>query len=470
MPVYTHLDDDYSALRLGQRIREQRKKCGWTLADLASRLSLSVGTLSALENQKIALDVDLLLAMGNVLDVPLEVLLPKSTTSHFHIARRGQIESQPALPMKVVNRATERLMSYHNRLRPLAKPFVGKHLEPFEIEVQSVSDRERCFISHNHEEFVFVLHGRIQCLIKTPDGPTEVTLAAGDCIYFWSYLPHCIRSTTSEPARTIHVEYSAHEMADAEYGTSGSGQTIYLVDEGQENLAVQIAGKIVALRRARGMSAAEFANQIGVTVRRLKQIESSIRPISLELLLGVCRAFQKPKEYFLAHSLIQPPFSSVLRAKDIRRRSARCNGHSPRDRDCFWTGTFKALADGFPKRGMQPYLVQLERKRPPSGMVRHAGQEFVYILRGAVRFMSREEGRLVDEKLLPGDVCFLDSSVPHLFAESSFNPYESPGAEMLVVRWNPSGRPVTPPTETEPRSALNRRSRKSLRPARNGRR
>jgi hypothetical protein len=103
-------------------------------------------------------------------------------------------------------------------------------------------------------------------------------------------------------------------------------------------------------------------------------------------------------------------------------------------------------------------------------MVRHAGQEFVYILRGAVRFTSREEGRLVDEKLLPGDACFLDSSVPHVFAESSFNPYESSGAEMLVVRWNPSGRPGTASTASESRSALKRRFLKSPHRARNGQR
>ena len=223
MPAYTHLDDDYAALRLGARIREHRKQRGWTLATLAARLSVSVGTLSAVENDKLAVHVDLLLAVSNVFDVPLDRLLPRSATAHFHITRRGYTASQPPLPMKVVNRATEGLMSYHNKLWPLARPFVGKHLEPFEIEVQPIADSDLRFISHNHEEFVFVLRGRIQCLIQTPDGPTDTTLSAGDCIYFWSYLPHCIRSLDAEPARTIHVEYSPDELVDAEYGNSGSG-------------------------------------------------------------------------------------------------------------------------------------------------------------------------------------------------------------------------------------------------------
>ncbi|MGH9347101.1 MAG: helix-turn-helix domain-containing protein [Vicinamibacterales bacterium] len=432
MPAYTHLDDDYAALRLGARIREERKRKGWTLAELAARLSLSIGTLSAVENQKLPVHVDLLFALSTVLGVGVDVLVPRSTTLHFHIARRGQMESQPALPLKVVNLATESLLSYHNRLWPLAKPFVGKHLEPFEIDVQPISDDKLRFISHNHEEFVFVLRGRIQCLIKTPDGLTDARLGPGDCIYFWSYLPHCIRSVDREAARTIHVDYSPQAMADAEYSNNGSGPAIYLIDAGQEDPAGQIAGQIVALRKASGMSTAHLARQIGVSARRLKQIESARKPISLELLLRICSAFQKPTEYFLVHSVVERPFSHVLRARDIRRPGGR--GQTGR-RGCSAEGTFTPLADGFPKHGMQPFLVRLDRTRQPPRAVRHAGQEFVYVLRGAVRFTTKRDRQVVDEVLLPGDACFLDSSVPHAFTETRVTPYEAPGADMLLVRW-----------------------------------
>src|SRR5262249_47190643 len=141
-----------------------------------------------------------------------------------------------------------------------------------------------------------------------------------------------------------------------------SDPTIYLVEAGKQNLDAQIAGKIVALRRARGMSAKKLATQIGVTVRCLKRVENASKPISLELLLQICRTFQKPKEYFLAQSAIDRPFSYALRAKTIRRRPSRSNGRLPGARSCVAAATFKALADGFPKHGMQPALVRLERK------------------------------------------------------------------------------------------------------------
>lgn len=466
MLAYTQLHDNYTALQLGTRIRDERKRRGWTLAELAAKLSLSVGTLSSLENQKLSVHVNLLLAISNVFAVPLDVLLPKSPTSHFHITRRGHTESQPPLPMMVVNRATQGLTSYHNKLWPLARPFVGKYLEPFEIEVQPVADGDRRFISHNHEEFVFVLRGRIQCLIKTPDGLTEATLSAGDCIYFWSYLPHCIRSLDQAPARTIHIEYSPDEIVDAEYGTSGAGQTVYLADAGQENLVVQIAGKIVALRKARGMSAAQFAQEVGVGVRRLKQVESATRPLTIDFLLRVCRTFQKPLEYFLSPPPVQRPFSYVLRARDIRRAGTSGNGagHAASDRACASLGRAIPLAGGFPGHGMHPLLLRLDRKNGPAPLAEHAGQEFLYVLRGAVRFTTRQRtGELVEETLLPGDACFIDSSVAHSLKEMQFTPYEPAGAELLVVRYQPAAPAaaarqtgVRPPAPTPARRALSR--------------
>ena len=395
-------------------------------------MTLSVGTMSAVENQKASLDIDTLLSLCTTLNVPLEDLLPKSPTRHFHIARRSQIYAEPSLPLKVVNRSTGRSVSYHNRLWPLAKPFVGKHLEPFEIEVQPIGESSLQFIAHNHEEFVFVLDGRIECRLVTPNGLQSVTISAGDCIYFWSYLPHCIRSAGQDPARTIHVEYSQQGVADAEYGQAGAVETIYLVGAGNESLAARIAGKVVALRRARGMTHQDFADQIGISTRRLKQIESAKRPISLELLLKVCSTFQKPKEYFLADSFVQPPFWYALRSTAIRRRLVK----SPMNGGCFRGGSSTNLADGFPTRGMQPTLVRLERS-PATKMIRHPGQEFVYVLRGNVRFRTRLDDTEIDEHLSPGDACFVDSSIPHSFSETSVTPYGTSGAELLAVHWTP---------------------------------
>lgn len=438
MPAYGHLDEDYAALNIGSHVRAIRKRKGWTLSQLAERLDISVGTLSAIENDKVPINVDLLFSLSHLFDEPVAALLPNSDTAHFHITRRDHTVSQPPFPMKVVNRSTGSLMSYHNRLWPLARPFLQKLIEPFEIEVQAVPDNNLRFIAHNTEEFVFVLRGRIQFMIKTPDGLTEAELAAGDCAYFWSYLPHCIRSMDAESARTIHVEYTRNEIADAEYGTHGPGTTIYLIDAGRENLSAQIAGKIVALRKARGMSVSQLADQVGISLRTLKQVETAAKPLSLDLLLRICRVFQKPREHFLATAPIERPFSFVLRSRDIRKSRGMSRRKGQAKSGCAGLDSEIPLAAGFPQPGMRPFIVRLERQRRSTPLSTHPGQECVYVLRGAVRFSTTVDGRMVQETLLPGDACFLDASVPHAFSETEYTAFEPAGAEMLVIRCEPS--------------------------------
>jgi transcriptional regulator with XRE-family HTH domain len=452
MPAYRHLDHDYAALKIGAHVRQTRKRKGLTLAQLADRLQISIGTLSAIENDKASISVDLLLSLSTTLNEPIESFLPTSDTAPFHITRRDHTVSQLPFPMKVVNRSTGSVMSYHNRLWPLARPFVQKLIEPFEIEVQSVPDRDLRFIAHSTEEFVFVLRGRIQCMIRTPDGLIETELAAGDCTYFWSYLPHCIRSIDSEPARTIHVEYTRNAVADVEYGTHGPGPTIYLID-GHENLTAQIAGKIVALRNATGMSSSHLAEQVGISLRVLKLVESAAKPLPIDLLLRICRVFQKPREHFLSNPRIERPFSFVMRSREIKRALGVSRRKSGAGCRCAGHATEIPLASGFPRHGMQPLIVRLARRPTATALAKHPGQECVYVLRGAVRFSTRVEGRILHETLLPGDACFLDASIPHAFSEMEYNAYERSGAEMLVIRCT-----TAPVEEREKRAG-------SLRPA-----
>ncbi|MGH9160573.1 MAG: helix-turn-helix domain-containing protein, partial [Vicinamibacteraceae bacterium] len=201
MPVYSHVAIEDTVRRLGSRIREERRRRAWTLKELAGRAGVSIATLSAIETRKASLDVKLLYQLSEALSVPIDALLPRSTTSHYQITRRSAIEGRPPAPMKLVNRVHQAAMPYHNRLWPLADSYTGKHIEPFEIEIEPVRDEEMCFISHNHEEFVFVLRGEIEWLMKSPDGLLREALRPGDCIQFWSYLPHCMRSAGATPAR-----------------------------------------------------------------------------------------------------------------------------------------------------------------------------------------------------------------------------------------------------------------------------
>jgi transcriptional regulator with XRE-family HTH domain len=424
---------------LASRLRHERKRRGWTLKDLASRLSVSITTLSALENRQASPDVALLLQLSEALGVTVATLLPPSKTSNFQVTRRAEVDAHPSTPMKVVSRERWTATPYHNRLWPLAGALVGKYIEPFEIEIEPLPDDQLRFISHTHEEFFFVLRGELETLIKSPKGLVRETLGPGDCMYFWSYLPHCIRSTTAEPARSVHTLYSLHEPADSETANGVSGPVIYLMEAARKSAAQQIAEKIVSLRHGRGMSAAEFAGHLGISVRRLAKIERGVRPISLNLLLHTCRTFRKPTDYFLASTSVDGPSHYVTRAAELLGPSVGAAGRKLRRRSpCFVDATFKDLAAGFKNRGLHPYLLTLDGAARDTGrLLRHRGQEFVYVLRGQVNLVTKRGDEPVTETLLPGDSCLIDASAPHKWVQARFSPYDASGAEMIAVLWHP---------------------------------
>ena len=67
-------------------------------------------------------------------------------------------------------------------------------------------------------------------------------------MYFWSYLPHCIRSTSDERARSVHVLSSLDEPVDSETADWVSGPVIYMM-EAPFKTPIERLDRIVSLRR-----------------------------------------------------------------------------------------------------------------------------------------------------------------------------------------------------------------------------
>jgi transcriptional regulator with XRE-family HTH domain len=434
VPVYTTAVVEYADLRLGQAIREHRKSRGWTLQDLASRLGISIASLSAIENEKAVLDLERLVGIADVLGLRADTLFPRSASRHFHITRGAATESLPASALNLIDRESGTIVAHHNLLRPLADVFVGKHIEPFHLEVLRIADEEIRFISHHREEFLFVLRGDVECLIQTPDGLVRETLSPGDCMYLWSNLPHCIRSTSGQPAHAVDVVHLPYDTADSEHGDAA----VYFKDGIPKNLTEQIADQIAGLRQGRGMSMGDFAHELDVSVRQLADIERGRRSVSIDLLIRACRRFRKPLEYFLESTVVNRPFYFVQRSADINRLPVRTRR---RLQDEGWSDAqFRPLASGFGSRGMHPYYVKLQHSGPRDVTLHeHHGQEFVSVLTGEVTLITILDGERITERLSAGDTCFIDSTVPHRFLGTGLSPYEKSSAEVIDVYWCPLG-------------------------------
>ncbi len=126
MPVFEETAPDYRSLRVGARIRACRKQKGWTLRDIAQQMSISIAALSAIENDRAELDLERLVEISDVLGVRPDALFPRTRSCHFHVVRRSSVEQVAPVTMKIRNLARTIPLQYHNVIRPLAAPFVGK--------------------------------------------------------------------------------------------------------------------------------------------------------------------------------------------------------------------------------------------------------------------------------------------------------------------------------------------------------
>jgi transcriptional regulator with XRE-family HTH domain/quercetin dioxygenase-like cupin family protein len=434
MPVYSSHLVDYRRLGVGRRIREERQKRNLTLRQLAEGIFVSEAKLSNIENDKVSLDLDELERLAKVLETQLGSFFPRTTVQH-HLVKRGHEVVAEAPKSRDLVGPDPGPSKHHNGIWPLADTFVGKHIEPVLAQIRPLPADQLHYIVHDHEEFMFVLKGRVDVSLKTNEGVLTESLEAGDSIYFRSNLPHCNRSRGPEPAEALNVFYSlrgAIDPGDGEFRAPGRRfyrRAVY-ADAPRE-----ASEKIGLLRRSYGLTLVDLANEVGIGARQLAHVESGEKAADLDILLRLARHFRRPIEYFFSTTLESQPYHFIQRGSEMQDVAVhRWRGESAARR----TGgdAYRPLALGFPDRGVHPCYVQVaaadDRRIPHE----HAGEEFIYVLQGELEFITYAPEEHV-EVLYPGDSLFLDSSVPHLLRGRSRNPYAITNAELIEVFWTP---------------------------------
>ena len=438
MPVFsTHLLD-YRGLGIGKRIRDERQRKGYTLRELANRIGISEPKLSNIETGKVSLDLAELSDIARALDGSLPMFFPRDRVTHYFIKHAEEVYTESPITRALIG-PEPGPTSHHNPVWPLAQPFVGKHMEPLVAQIRPLPDEDLHFIGHDHEEFMFVLRGEVETLLKTNEGLVKERLRPGDCMYFRSNLPHCHRSATSEPAETINVIYSLRGAIDPDDGELRSEGRRFYRRGVYTDATREAAEKIVLLRRSHGATLAELAHATGIGVRQLADIESGKRAVDIELLLRLARHFRRPLEYFFATTLDAQPYYFIQRADGISQVSGqhRKLGIEPLGERA---NIYRPLAAGFPDRGLHPYYVQVKATSTEHVTSHeHHGQEFIYVLDGEIELVTRDGNDEVIEPLRPGDSVFLESSVPHLMRGRSRNPFADTMAQVIDVFWSPLG-------------------------------
>ncbi len=170
----------------GTRLRQLRRRRGWTLQELACRSALSKAFLSRLESGDRQASIAAVLTLSGIFEVSLASLF----------------ESPPATEPCVIVRAADAVEKTLNGLKYVPLSNAGRffNLQPLRIRV-SPARRGHEHYHHDGEEWIYVLSGR---LILSLAGKTY-DLAPGDAAHFESRLPHRLIASGTKDAEVLIV-------------------------------------------------------------------------------------------------------------------------------------------------------------------------------------------------------------------------------------------------------------------------
>lgn len=416
-------------------MREERQARKLTLGDLSHKVGLSTARLSQLENGLVIPDFTMLIRLASALGVSADALLPEERSFPYQITRDADVRAKP--PRQSLVRSDTGHLDRAHEFWPLADVFVGRHIEPLLGRIANTPEDELRYYYHDQIEFAFVLKGQMEFRLRTPEGDVVERLERGDCVMFRSDLPHLVRSPHPDLAQSLHVFagpsnpiptawdwYSPHPRGFSVDGNGIEGET---------------AGrKLHVLRESRGWSLEETAAVAGLKPRQLHQIESGTRPIPMDALLALTKAFGEPLRGFFSQLESQRPYYVVRRAEDIKAMPQR-RRQDRRSREEASTNTYYTLASEFHPRSVFPCIIEVPASASESSPMEHHGEEFIYVLEGQLELTTLAEDKEVQEILRAGDSCFLDSSVPHVLRGQARNPYSETSATVLDVFWCPLG-------------------------------
>ncbi|MCC8404531.1 cupin domain-containing protein [Paraburkholderia sp. MMS20-SJTN17] len=162
-----------------------------------------------------------------------------------------------------------------------------------------------------------------------------------------------------------------------------------------------LGSKIRSLRKRLQCTLDETATAAGISKPFLSQVERGLATPSISSLAGIAQALGVTMQYFV---------ETPTEAKSVRRTDER-QYFSFADS----ANQFARLTNAAVGRQLDAILVRMPAGQPPSEVTTHAGEEFLYVLRGQIS-LSLEGNTFV---LDPGDSAHFESTVPHGWANAT---------------------------------------------------
>ncbi len=178
--------DNYQ--EIGARLRELREVSDYTIEDLAKELGVDPAVYASYEENGKDVPISLIYEIAQKFKVDFTEIITGNTAwlDTYHLIRRGE--------GKRVNRNPE----YH--FEDLAYRYGNKIMQPLLVTLEP-TDAPAKPITHGGQEFNLVLEGVVIITL----GSKEITMKAGDSIYFNPRIPHGQRCGSDVKARFLTV-------------------------------------------------------------------------------------------------------------------------------------------------------------------------------------------------------------------------------------------------------------------------
>lgn len=183
-------------VQVGDHIREFRESKGITVQQLAERTGFSAALISQIENRMVSPPLGTLVKIANAFDTSVSAFIGGKEERAFSIVRKEDRTTVSRVGPKEGDRS-----SYTYEALGAGK--AGRKMEPFLVRLQPLLDRNVVRNSHEGEEFLFVLSGKVEVFL---DRYSDV-LSEGDCIYYNSTIPHHVHSAEEKEALILAVIY-----------------------------------------------------------------------------------------------------------------------------------------------------------------------------------------------------------------------------------------------------------------------
>ena len=179
--------------KVGKRVKKYRAHLGLTQEQLAVNSSLDLTFIKDVEDGIVYPPIGSMIKLSRALGQRLGTFMDDQYVADPIIVRYSERKEETA------NSRDGAKGHYH--YYPLGKGKSDRHMEPLFIRIEE--DEEKAMSTHEGEEFMVVVHGKI--IVRY--GKEEYILERGDSVYYNSVVSHFIGAIDG-PAEILAVLYS----------------------------------------------------------------------------------------------------------------------------------------------------------------------------------------------------------------------------------------------------------------------